>query len=148
MASLTKSTAAESERAYIPRPRSLPYRKPYAWAMLWAAVHYLCVLGLLACIVLFAIHRNERASQMLAAAVVCCMVTWLIAFFKRRKACCPLCKGTPLLSSGALTHGKAVRAWPLNHGVTATLSLLGTQQFRCMYCGNHYDFLKPPAGRN
>ena len=55
-------------------------------------------------------------------------IMWLIAFFKRRAAYCPLCKGTPLINSGALPHSRARRLFPLNHGVTATLSIIATPE--------------------
>ena len=68
---------------------------------------------------------------------------WLVAYFKRRSAHCPLCKGTPLLNTGARTHMRARRLFPFSHGVTATFSILAVQRFRCMYCGSDYDLLKP-----
>jgi hypothetical protein len=72
---------------------------------------------------------------------------WIIAFFKRRAAHCPLCKGTPLLNSGARPHAKARRFYPFNHGMTATLSIIATQRFCCMYCGSDFDLLKTPSHR-
>lgn len=111
--------------------------------MFWAAAHYLCLVATLTCAVLFAIHRDKPTSIPLIAFMGLSVISWIWAFFKRRNARCPLCKGTPLLNSGALPHGRAVRLPPLNHGVSATFSLLFTQSFRCMYCGNLYDLLKP-----
>jgi len=72
-------------------------------------------------------------------------ITWLVASIKRRCAFCPLCKGTPLINSGARPHSKATRILALNHGVSATLSILTTQKFRCMYCGSNFDLLKTPS---
>ncbi|MGC4015960.1 MAG: hypothetical protein QM755_15755 [Luteolibacter sp.] len=115
------------------RARSLPYRAPFISAMLWTAVYYLCLIGWVTCAVLFGIYRNELTSRLLIGAMLACIAAWIWAFFKRRAARCPLCKGTPLLNSGALPHGRAVRLAPLNHGTTACISLLFTQQFRCMY---------------
>lgn len=113
--------------------------------MFWTAVHYLCLVATVTCAVLFVIHRDKQTSTPLIACMGLSVATWVWAFFKRRSARCPLCKGTPLLNSGALPHGRAVRLAPLNHGVSASLSLLFTQTFRCMYCGNLYDLLKPSA---
>jgi len=113
--------------------------------MFWSAVHYLCLCAWITCMVMFIINPKEPlASYFLIGSMVASVLTWIWAFFKRRAARCPLCKGTPLLNSGALPHGRAVRVPPFNYGVTATLSLLCTQEFRCMYCGSLYDLLKPP----
>jgi len=125
------------------RARSLPYRGPFISAMFWTAVYYLCLVGWVTSAVMFALKRDELRSRVLIGAMFLSVFAWIWAFFKRRAARCPLCKGTPLLNSGALPHGRAVRLAPLNHGTTACLSLLFTQQFRCMYCGNLYDLLKP-----
>ena len=65
----------------------------------------------------------------------------------RRSARCPLCKGTPYLNTGALTHRNATRLFPLNHGTSALLSSLITQRFRCMYCGTRFDLLKRRSSR-
>jgi len=128
-----------------PRARSLPFRKPFVIAGLFSAIHFLALLAWLTCIVLFFLDRTEVASNLVVGSIVMVVVTWLIAFFQRRSVRCPLCKGTPLLNSGALPHGKAFRIPPLSHGLTATLSLIFTQEYRCMYCGNVYDLLKPTA---
>jgi hypothetical protein len=65
------------------------------------------------------------------------------SLLKRRSILCPLCKGTPLVSSRAHVHSKAFRIFPLNHATTAMLTILFTQTFRCMYCGSRFDVLKP-----
>ena len=46
---------------------------------------------------------------------------------------------------GFTAHQKATKIWPLNHGVSATLSIIATQKFRCMYCGTLYDLMKIPS---
>ena len=125
------------------RARSLPFRGPFILAGFLSAIHYLSVIAWLTCLSMFAFQRNEAASKMVLYSMCLVVATWLVAFIKRRSARCPLCKGTPLLNSGALPHGKAFRIPPLNHGTTATLSLICTQEYRCMYCGNLYDLLKP-----
>lgn len=124
------------------RARSIPYRWPFFSALFWTAVYYLCLISWMTCAVMFAIKRDQLTSKLLIGAMLLSVLSWIWAFFKRRAARCPLCKGTPLLNSGALPHGRAVRLAPLNHGTTACLSLLFTQEFRCMYCGNLYDLMK------
>jgi len=66
----------------------------------------------------------------------------IISYSRRRAARCPLCIGTPLMNTGALTHKRSTKLAPLNEGYTALLSIAFTQKFRCMYCGTRYDLLK------
>jgi hypothetical protein len=113
--------------------------------MIWAVIHYLCLLACLTAVVVFLMNGNKTTAYFLIGTMVMSVLTWVHAYYRRRAAKCPLCKGTPLLNSGALPHARAVRLLPLNHGVTATLSLLCNQEFRCMYCGNLYDLFKPTA---
>ncbi len=129
------------------RARSLPYRKPF---VIGVALWFLFFLGMLAAgtaIVVFSQEPSVLATRVFVGSLGFSGLAWLLAFFKRRSAFCPLCKGTPLMNSGALAHSKAVRLPPLNHGVTAMLSIAATQEFRCMYCGSHFDLLKEPAHR-
>ena len=77
-----------------------------------------------------------------ALALAASLATWLISYLRRRSARCPLCKGSPLLESGAVKHAKAYRLRPFNHGATAVLGILFLNRFRCMYCGTPYDLLK------
>jgi hypothetical protein len=128
-----------------PRARSLPFPRHFIVAALLSAIHYLAILGWLTCVVIFLLNSTELACWMVIGFLITVIITWILALLKRRSARCPLCKGTPLLNSGALPHGKAFRIPPLNHGVTATLSLICTQEYRCMYCGNLYDLLKPSS---
>ena len=88
---------------------------------------------------------SRLASRVILCGIIFCAFSWLLAFFKRRTAHCPLCKGTPLFNSGALAHSKAIRIFPFNHGVSATLSIIATQKFCCMYCGSDFDLLKTPS---
>jgi len=139
------SRAEPRVRGGEPRARSLPFPGPFIVAGLLSAIHYLAALAWLTCMVLFFFQVTELAADLVLGSMILTIVTWILAFFKRRSARCPLCKGTPLLNSGALPHGKAFRIPPLNYGVTATLSLICTQEYRCMYCGNLYDLLKAKA---
>lgn len=108
-------------------------------------MHYFGWITTVTAFVLFFIEPSQLASKVILGGLGFSGVTWLIAFFKRRSAYCPLCKGTPLIDSGALAHSKATRLYPLNYGTSATLSIIATQTFRCMYCGSDFDLLKTPS---
>lgn len=127
------------------RARSLPSSRPFNVAAFFSALHYLGLITVITAFVLFFIEPSQLATKVIVGGIAFSGVTWLIAFFKRRSAQCPLCKGTPLINSGALAHSRATRIYPLNHGVSATLSILATQTFRCMYCGSDFDLLKTPS---
>jgi len=128
-----------------PRPRGLPFRGAFIWATVFSAISYLAMIAAGTSIVLFALYPSVPARNAILISLAFGVSAWLLAFLKRRSAYCPLCKGTPLLDTGARPHNKAVRVRPLSHGVTAVLSILTTQQFRCMFCGSHFDLLKLPA---
>ncbi len=134
-----------ADRSKVLRARSLPSRRSFIVAVFFSALHYLGLITTTGAFVLFFIKPDLLAMKMIVGGLVFSGVTWLIAFFKRRSAHCPLCKGTPLINSGALAHSKATRLYPLNHGVSATLSVIATQSFRCMYCGSDFDLLKTPS---
>lgn len=100
---------------------------------------------------LFLRSPSNLAGGLILGGIVFGIVMWVIAFFKRRAAHCPLCKGTPLINSGARAHSKAIRMFPLNQGVSAIISIIATRRFNCMYCGSTFDMLKTPShlrGRN
>jgi hypothetical protein len=134
-----------SQKPKLRRARSLPFSKPFTVAVIFSALHYLALISTLIAWSLFCGQRNEFALKMSLAAIGFSAITWFIAFFKRRAALCPLCRGTPLINSGALAHSRATRLPGLNHGVSATLSIIATQTFRCMYCGSDFDLLKTPS---
>ncbi|MES2440613.1 MAG: hypothetical protein V4584_16215 [Verrucomicrobiota bacterium] len=136
-----------SSKARILRSRSLPSSRPFSIAVFFSALHYLGLILTATAFVLFLIEPSQLASKVILGGVVYSLIAWLLAFFKRRAAHCPLCKGTPLINSGALAHSKASRLYPFNHGVSATLSILATQRFCCMYCGSDFDLLKIPSHR-
>ncbi len=112
--------------------------------MFFAAVHYIVLLAAIASAVIFAFFPQELTMRLLLGSVGFAIFTWILAYYRRRAALCPLCKGTPLLNSGALPHATASRLRPFNHGVSAVLSCLFTHRFRCMYCGSRYDLLRQP----
>jgi len=127
------------------KARSIPpaYRRSYIVAVGFTCLHYLCLIGFGTSCVLFWQYRNQETCYIMLGLLAAVIITWIISFFLRRSARCPLCKGTPLLNSGARVHRGAFRIRPFNHGTTATLNLLCCQRFRCMYCGSRYDMLKP-----
>jgi hypothetical protein len=127
--------------------RSLHSSRPFNVAAVFSALHYLGIAVTLTALVLIFTDPSLLARDVFIGGIAFSVVTWLISFFKRRSAHCPLCKGTPMINSGALAHSRASRIFPFNHGVTATLSIITTQSFRCMYCGSDFDMLKTPSNR-
>lgn len=127
--------------------RSLHSSRPFNVAAIFATLNYLGIVVTLTALVLIFTDPSLLARDVFIGGITFSGVTWLIAFFKRRSAHCPLCKGTPMINSGALPHSRATRIFPLNHGTTATLSIITTQSFRCMYCGSDFDMLKTPSNR-
>lgn len=138
--SLAKAKRIPGERA-----RSAPHKQPFVRAVFLSALHYLGILAAATTLVVFYLNPTRLATHVLVACIVFIAVTWLLAFLKRRTTHCPLCKGTPLINTGAHAHQKATRIWPFNYGVSATLSIIATQTFRCMYCGTAFDLMKTPS---
>lgn len=132
-------------RVHASRDRSVPHRQSFVRAVLLSVAHYMGIVASATSLGVFFVNPTPLATKVFAASVAFTGATWLLAFFKRRHTHCPLCKGTPLINSGALAHQKAVRLFPFNHGVTATLSIIVNQKFRCMYCGTGFDLLKIPS---
>lgn len=135
----------KGKRELSERARSVPHKQPYVRAVFLSAMHYMGILAALTTLVIFFVNPTHLATRVFMLSVGFLGFTWMLAFFKRRSTHCPLCKGTPLINTGALTHPKATRIWPFNHGVSAILSIIATQKFRCMYCGTLYDMMKIPA---
>lgn len=106
------------------------------------AIHYLCLITTIATAVLLVIHPEPKAYTLLVATTAATILSWFIALLKRRATMCPLCKGTPLVESGARLHERARRLLPFSHDTSAILSILFLQRFRCMYCSADYDLLK------
>ena len=132
-------------KARILHARSLPSKRPFHVAVFFSALHFLGLVMTITALVLFVAEPSQLARNLILGGIGFSVVTWLIAFFKRRSAYCPLCKGTPLINSGARPHSRAKRIFPFSHGVSATLSIIATQRFRCMYCGSDFDLLKTPS---
>lgn len=134
------------------RARSIHNKQPFTVAVFFTLLHYVSVLALATCMVILIASPTPRALVTpLVASLSASLVTWLISFIRRRSARCPLCKGSPLVESGAVKHSRAYRLPPLNHGATAVFGILFLHRFRCMYCGTLYDLLKhsstAPKGR-
>lgn len=127
----------------VQRARSLPSARPFRVAVFFSAIHFLGFIGGATALVCVLLKPGQMAVNLFVGCMIFSAITWLVAYFKRRGAFCPLCKGTPLINSGARVHARAWRLFPLNHGMTATLSVMVVQKFRCMYCGSDYDLLKP-----
>lgn len=142
----TRNPAA-SRHKRRPPARSLPTAWPFTRATIFSALHYLGIIGAFTAAMVFLLRPDRLACEVFLSSLAFCVVTWPVAYLTRRTARCPLCCGTPLASSGARPHSRAVRIFPLNHGVTATLSILATQKFRCMYCGSDFDLMKTPSHR-
>lgn len=126
----------------VSRARSLHDKRPYKVAIFFTLVHYLCLIAFATCAVIAILHPEPASIPPLVVSLLASLVTWLISFLRRRSTRCPLCKGSPLLDTGASKHPKAYRLPPLNHGTTAVLGILFLNRFRCMYCGTPYDLLK------
>lgn len=131
------------DRVRISRARSVPSARPFRVAVFFTSLYLLSLIASVTALVGFLLQPSQLASRLLVAGIVFSAFTWLIAYFIRREVHCPLCKGTPLVNSGALPHTRARRIGPFNHGMSAVLSIMATQKFRCMYCGSEYDLLKP-----
>jgi hypothetical protein len=126
------------------KARSLRHPRSFFLAIFFTAIHYLSLIACITCLVFFVREPHFGTAGILGGSVGLAILTWIIAYYKRRAALCPLCKGTPLLNSGAIPHPAATRLRPFNHGVSSVLSCLFTHHFRCMYCGSWYDLLRQP----
>ncbi len=131
----------EPQRVY----RSLPHKRSFYGAMLFSALWFLTVVGALTLAFFFVFQEDRSLGIPLILTMSGSAVFWLIAYAHRRSVRCPLCKGTPLLDNRAAKHSRARRVFPLNYGSTALLTLLLSQRFRCMFCGNPFDLLKKPG---
>jgi hypothetical protein len=117
-------------------------RRPFVLAAVFWVLHFLALLILAASIVLFVQYANRVAMEAMLGALALVIITWVVAFFRRKAALCPMCKGTPLQSSGAAPHMHAAKLPGINHGLSAVLTIIFRQSFTCMYCGARFDLLK------
>jgi hypothetical protein len=126
------------------RARALPTTRRFNIAVFCSIIHYFALVSTVTALVILLARPNELGLMFTLGGLGLSIFTWVVAYLQRKSAYCPLCKGTPLLNSGAHPHLSAKRLFPLNHGVTAVLSIITTQKFRCMYCGADFDLLKIP----
>ncbi|MEY4242898.1 MAG: hypothetical protein RLZZ245_483 [Verrucomicrobiota bacterium] len=129
------------------RERSMPPNRGFRSAASLALLHYFATLAALVTVVVAYLQPEKIPVIWIGGAVGAALLTWIISYLKRRDAICPLCRGTPLVNSQARVNERAERFLSLNHGVTAVLSILATQTFRCMYCGSKFDLLKRSSHR-
>jgi hypothetical protein len=134
-------------KSRILRERSMPPNRGFRMAALLSLLHYFTLLGAILTGIAVYWMRGRISEMWIGVAVGFVLVTWFIAYLKRRSAICPLCRGMPLVDSQARVNVRAQRFLGFNHGVTAILSILATQTFRCMYCGSKFDLLKRPSYR-
>lgn len=133
--------------------RSMAHSGSFYAAVVWCVIHFICLAATVAVCLHYIYEPNSSYIKNISPLVVilgtitASVVTFIIAFIKRRLARCPLCKGTPLLNTGALPHANAFCIPPLNHGYTAVISVIVSQKFCCMYCGTKFDLLKPSSSR-
>lgn len=124
----------------------MPYKRPFITALLISAFFYLLLIGTGAALFALMVGPNKNAASLLIGFAGFSAFLWFFSFFKRRSCPCPLCKGTPLLDSGATRHEKAVRFFPLNYGTSNVIRSIARQHFRCQFCGTPFDLLKPKDG--
>jgi len=136
------------------RPRSLAHSGVFYSAVFWCAINFLCFASTLIFVSIYVYdpmilgEGEAKPRYVIIAGITISLVTFIIAYIKRRAAKCPLCKGTPLLNTGAQPHHNAISVMPFNHGYTAVLSIVFTQKICCMYCGTKYDLLKTSGKKN
>jgi len=131
----------------VSRARSVRSTQPFEVAVFFSSLCLLGLVGIAVALGWLCVRPSVEASVFFLIAAFFSALSWLVAYFKRRKVRCPLCKGTPLVSSGALPHARAKRTRPFNHGWSAIFSIMATRKFRCMYCASDYDLKKPCVSR-
>jgi len=125
------------------RFRSVPFPRPFIKAAFVSSILLLSIVGLIATVVAFFILQTQKSAFLVVASMLVTIVIWTISIFMRRSARCPLCQGTPYFNSGAHKHEKATKLPLINHGMSNVIRTLVIQTFRCMYCGQPYDLLRP-----
>lgn len=141
-----KRTTISRKLTIEQRARSVPYKRPFVWAITTTLLFYLGIIAFLTSGIAFCLMSETArrgAAVTTGALLPICALLWITSYLKRRKATCPLCKCTPFLDNLARKHKKSFKIWPFNYGTTAILNTLLTQRWRCMYCGTPFDILKP-----
>ncbi len=125
------------------RSRSVPFPKPFWKAAIFSFFFLLTVIALIASIIVFAIDQTQKSAFLVVGVLFFTLFVWIVSLFIRRSASCPLCHGTPYFNSGAHKHEKATKLPLLNHAISNVVRTIVNQTFRCMYCGQPFDLLKP-----
>ena len=125
------------------RFRSVPFPRPFLKAAFFSALLLLSLVGSITSIVALVILQTQKAAFIAIASILATITIWVISIFVRKSARCPLCQGTPYFNGGAHKHEKATKLPLINHGMSNVIRTLVIQTFRCMYCGQPYDLLKP-----
>jgi hypothetical protein len=139
---------SDSSSNSISRYRSIPYRAPFYLAVIWTLLHWCSIAATITLVGLFLTHTQTgnggQFKRPIIMAAVSTVITLVLSHYNRRAARCPLCIGTALINTGALTHKRSSKLGPFSEGYTSIISIAVTQKFRCMYCGTRYDLLKTP----
>ena len=133
------------------RSRSVPFPKKFLKAAIFSTVFLLSIVALLTSIIIFAYSPKQTSAMLVVGLIFFTLFVWVISLFIRRSASCPLCHGTPYFNSGAHKHEKATKLPLLNHAISNIIRTIFNQTFRCMYCGQPFDLLKPvtsPSPKN
>jgi len=125
------------------RFRSVPFRYPFTRAVIVSAIFLLSAIALMTSILGFALLPTQKSGYFVLATFLTTIAIWIISILIRRSARCPLCKGTPYFSSGAHKHEKATKLPLLGYGMSNVFRSITNQTFRCMYCGQPFDMMKP-----
>lgn len=125
------------------RARSVPFPRPYIKAAFITSLFFLSVVAFVTLAVIYGSLQTAQSAYMVVASLLICVGFWTVSIFARRAARCPLCQGTPYFDSGAHKHEKATKLPIVNHGTSNVIRTIANQSFRCMYCGQPYDLLKP-----
>lgn len=136
------ASSPEAAKPKVQRARSVPAARPFRVATFYWSLCCLCLMVSATSLAMIFLRPHQLAPWVMAGGLVMSGATFLISVLHRRAAKCPLCKGTPLIGSGAMPHHRARRIRPFNHGASAMLSIMVTQKFHCMYCSAHYDLRK------
>ena len=131
------------KRSSVLPARSIPLKKPYIAAIGISALFYLALIGTAATLFSSVVEQSREAVVLFISFLAGSAFLWLLSFLQRRQCLCSLCRGTPYIDSAACPHRRAIRFFPLNYGTSNVIRSLLSQHFRCQYCGNTFDLLKP-----
>lgn len=125
------------------KSRSVPFPRPFYKAAVFSFFFLLSVVALIASIITFAILLTQESAFLIVGMSFFTLFVWVVSLFVRRSASCPLCHGTPYFNSKAHKHEKATKLPLLNYAISNIIRTIVNQTFRCMYCGQPFDLIKP-----